>query len=173
MRTLTTIGALLCAATLTAGCSTVDGRAEPEDPTASDPAFDPCDDIPDDAIRAIGMDPATESRDILGVHQPGWNLCGWNNSTHFVAVFSTKYTLDDIAQNASYEAFEPVSWGDREGLRFRNRGDVRNSDCYVAAKSGAGAVMLSVSVSGVETTADLPCVLLDSAAATLLVHVPE
>lgn len=53
------VGVLVCAGVLIASCGTVGGQAEPENPTSSDPVFDPCDDISDDVIRSIGSDPAT------------------------------------------------------------------------------------------------------------------
>lgn len=172
MRTLTTIGALLCAATLTAGCSTVDGRAEPEDPTASDPAFDPCDDIPDDAIRAIGMDPATESRDILGVHQPGWNLCGWNNSTRFLTVYATNRGLDEIRASPDYEGVTPVDLLDRDGFSFHDANSSQ-SRCDIATTVRGGTAMFSLSVSSPVTDTGDVCAEALNVARRLLPALPR
>src|SRR6476619_4623520 len=76
LRGLAGVG-LVCGALVLAGCGseTVAGEAEAVGTAAGEPVFSPCDDIPDDALRAFGVDPTTESRDILGVKQPGWNVC--------------------------------------------------------------------------------------------------
>ncbi len=142
-----------------AGCSsgTVAGDAGPVGKTAGEPVFSPCDDIPDDAVRAVGMDPATEERDIMDVHQPGWNICMWNNDTHFVTVFSSAYTLDDVRQNPDFEEFVPVDLAGREAFTFRDVSDRVRSRCDVATAVFGRAVMVSVSESGKTLTAEAPC----------------
>lgn len=140
--------AVVCAVTvgsaaLVAGCGTVEGAAVPKNPTASEPAFDPCDDIPDEAIRAIGMDPATEARDILGVHQPGWNICGWNNATHSVAVFSSNYSIEDVRRNPSNEEFADLMVRDRSAVQYRTAG--YPSVCDIAVPSVVGSVLVTAS----------------------------
>ncbi|MGW6695861.1 DUF3558 domain-containing protein [Rhodococcus sp. NPDC054953] len=130
-----------------AGCGTVSGEAGPEQPTASNPAFDPCDDIPDDAIRAVGMDPATESRDILGVHQPGWNICGWNNDeSEFLTVYATGRTLDEIRRNPDFVDFRSVDLDGRPALSFRDVNDVQQTRCDVATVVAGTSAMFSLSI---------------------------
>ncbi|MFD4468311.1 DUF3558 domain-containing protein [Rhodococcus sp. NPDC058505] len=161
------------AAVAVAGCGTVSGEAGPEQPTASNPAFDPCDDIPDDAIRAVGMDPATESRDILGVHQPGWNLCGWNNATHFLSVLATNYSIEDVRRNADYESFSDSTIGERSVVQYHDATDRAGTDCDLATASAGGAVVISVSESGERPADQQPCSVVWEAATTLLPFVPE
>lgn len=165
--------AALCAAALLAGCAAVEGRAEPENATATEPSFNPCDDIPDDAIRAIGMDPATESRDIFGVHQPGWNICGWNNSTHFIAVFTTNYTIGDIRRNSAYEGLSDGAVGGRAVVQYHDSTDRAGTTCDLATVSGSGTVIFSVSESGEEPPAHGPCTAVRAMATALMPFVPE
>ncbi len=170
----TSIGVLLCAAALVSGCGTVSGQAEPENPTASDPAFDPCEDIPDEALREVGMDPATESRDILGVHQPGWRICGWNSTTRdYLTVYSTSRSLDDVRRNPDFTGFEAVVVGGRDGMSFREVGDTQAAVCDVATAVAGKAVMFSL-----EATAPAPpgrdvCADVRELTARLLPHIPE
>jgi hypothetical protein len=163
----TSIGVMLCAAALIAGCGTVSGEAKPEDPAASEPAFDPCDDIPDEAILDMGMDPATEGRDILGVHQPGWNLCGWNDDSVAMTVFSARRPLADVRLNGDYQDFQDIDLNGQPALVFHSLEPI-SLRCYVATGTGSdgGLLMVTFSVSGVEDGD--PCVRARDAASMFL-----
>ncbi len=169
----TTIGVLLCAAALVSGCGTVSGQAEAEDPTASDPAFDPCEDIPDEAVRGIGMDPATEARDILGVHQPGAHICQWSNATHSVAVLSTNYTLDDVRRNPDNEKMTEIEIGGRPALEYRVSWDSPERTCDIAFPSGAGTVSITATEAGTGPVVQDPCRVTRQSAGALLPFIPE
>ncbi|CAM2814877.1 DUF3558 domain-containing protein [Prescottella defluvii] len=165
---------VVCSAVMLAGCGgAVAGEAAPTERAAGDPVFSPCDDIPDEAIRAIGMDPATEARDIMDVHQPGWNICGWNNSTHFLSVFATTYTLDDIRGNDRYTDFSDLEIDHREMIKYRDRTDTEGGICDVATRSGSGAVMISISEAVLARVPDDPCTLVVEMAGLLVPHIPE
>lgn len=144
------VGAVLCTAALVAGCSTVDGDAQAVDPAAHEPAFDPCSDIPDDAIRAVGMDPASEGRDILGVHQPGWKLCSWNDDSVAVSVYSAGRALDEIRSNPDFLDFADTVVDGAAGLVFRRSAEPASVRCYVAFGGNDQLVMVAVTVGGVE-----------------------
>lgn len=166
---------VMCGVLALAGCgsASVTGNAAPEGAAAGEPMFSPCDDIPDEAVRAVGMDPATESRDILGVHQPGWNLCGWNNTTHFLTVYSSKYTLDDVRRNDDFEEFAPVDLEGREAVSFRDVADRERLRCDIATTSAGGAVMVSISESGPDPAVEEPCAVALRTARALMPHIPE
>ncbi len=144
--------AVLCAAALLAGCAAVEGRAEPENATATEPSFNPCDDIPDAAIRAIGMDPATEVRDILGVHQPGWNLCAWNDDSVAVSVYATRRPLADMRDNSDYSDFQDLDIEGRQALKFRTAAMPIEMRCYVAVGGDTDLVMVAVTVNHPEAS---------------------
>ncbi|WP_137876251.1 DUF3558 domain-containing protein [Rhodococcus sp. Q] len=141
----TTIGVMLCAAALVSGCGTVSGQAEPENPTASDPAFDPCEDIPDEVIVELGMDPATEGRDILGVHQPGWNICGWNDDSVAMTAYSARLPLSDVRLNTDYQDFQDIALDGQPALMFHSVEPI-SVRCYVATGSHDGLLMVAFSV---------------------------
>ncbi|NKV80807.1 DUF3558 domain-containing protein [Rhodococcus hoagii] len=109
MRVTAVIG-LIGAGLLLAGCGsgTVSGDADAEGTAAGEPVFSPCDDIPGEVVGALGVDPATEERDILGVKQPGWNVCGWRGSEYSVSIFATTRTLDEVRTNDRNEDVLPV-----------------------------------------------------------------
>ncbi|RVW03101.1 DUF3558 domain-containing protein [Rhodococcus xishaensis] len=162
----------MCSAVLLVGCGgAASGESAPAGP-AGDPAFSPCDDIPDEAILAVGMDPATEERDIMGVHQPGWNICGWNNSTHFLSIFSSTKTMDEVRRNEDFEDFAPVDLAGREAVSFRDVADRERTRCDVAMTSGGFAVMVSISESGPEPASEEPCVAALRVARTLAEYIP-
>lgn len=169
----TSIGVVMCAAALVSGCGTVSGQAEPENPTASDPAFDPCEDIPDEAIRGIGMDPATEARDILGVHQPGAHICQWSNATNSIAVLSTNYTLDDVRRNPDNEAMTEIEVGGRRALVYRVSWDSPERTCDIAFPSGAGTVSITASEAGSGPVRQDPCLAVRQSTEALLAFIPE
>ncbi|MBM4597441.1 DUF3558 domain-containing protein [Rhodococcus hoagii] len=174
MRVTAVIG-LIGAGLLLAGCGpgTVSGEADAEGTAAGEPVFSPCDDIPDDAVRSLGMDPATESRDIFGVEQPGWKICEWHGSGPYLTVFSTTYTLDDVRANDSYTQFSDVQVGGRVGLTYRKASENDGRTCEVALPSGQGAVLLSVAYLGVDAVTEDPCSVVERAARKFVEVIPD
>lgn len=165
---------VMCSALVLAGCAAeTAGEAAPQGTVTGEPVFSPCDDIPDEAIVAIGMDPATEERDIMDVHQPGWNICMWKGSTDFLTVFATIYTLEDIRSNDKYVGFTDHHIEGRAVTVFRDRNEAAGTTCDVAMASGSGAVMISIAERvGADSTSD-PCVRLIDKSEQLLPHLPE
>ncbi|WP_241665925.1 DUF3558 domain-containing protein [Prescottella subtropica] len=139
-----------------AGCSSgaVAGDAEPVGKAAGEPAFSPCDDIPDDVITSLGMDVATRTRDILDVHQPGWNVCAWNNDTHFLSVYATTYTVDDLRARSDLTDFAPVQIGGQDALAYRHMATPAEMRGDVAVASDDG--MIVVSISDLDNTPSTP-----------------
>ncbi|MFE3289428.1 DUF3558 domain-containing protein [Rhodococcus sp. NPDC059234] len=161
---------------LLAGCGSgeTDGKADAAG-AAGEPVFSPCDDIPDDAVTAIGVDPATQSRDILGVKQPGWNICGWSGQRYSVSVFATNYKLQDVRSNSKNEEFADVVLGGRVGVQYRDVADSSRENCDVAVESGGGAVLVSVGFHVLTKPRDAqePCDVAVQTARTLLPVIPE
>jgi len=173
MRVAAVVG-LVGAGLLLAGCGSGDvaGNAAPVDGTAPEPVFSPCDDIPDDAIRSLAMDPATESRDIYGVQQPGWKICEWHGAGPYLSVFSTTYTMEDVRANDRYTDFREIEVGGRAGLSYRKAADSDGRSCEVAVPSGGGAVLLSVAYLGVDPVVEEPCAIADRAIQSLIRYIP-
>lgn len=182
MRVWGVVGAL-CAAVIggavVAGCGTqpVEGQAGAEgasarEPAAGEPAFSPCDDIPDDTLRAAGVDPATESRDILGVEYPGFNVCSWDGPGYFVGIFATKNSMEEIRSNVRNEAFDEVTVGQRSAVTYREVSDLDRRRCDVAVDSADGVVLVNIMFPGVEAVTEEPCLLAVRTASALDEHLP-
>jgi predicted small secreted protein len=164
------VGLLVCAAGLVAGCGTVDGQAEPVGSAIKESPFEPCDDIPDDVIRELGFDPATEDRDIMGVKQPGRNICFWNGSAGYLSVESNLHGLDTIQRNPSFLDVRDVDISGQSGLAFSHEGYREGRNCYAATETEAGLLMVSVTVDHVGGDA---CQAAHSAAVAFLAYTTE
>ncbi len=161
MRSLTRWGVAVVAAVGVlgaAGCgsTSIEGQAETPKPEAGEPAFDPCS-IPDDALRAAGADPASVTRDIVGVKQPGWSLCRWRGPDYFVTVFATGLSIDTIRSDERFTDFTPVDLVGREALTFRETTDRRNEFCDVLFTSGSDTLMIKSSYLTGKTPPEGPC----------------
>ncbi|MGW6375022.1 DUF3558 domain-containing protein [Rhodococcus sp. NPDC055112] len=154
------------------GSESVAGEAEAVGTGAGEPVFSPCDDIPDEALRAVGVDPATESPDVMGVKQPGWNICKWHEGNKFLSVFATNYTLDDVRANKKNEEFVPVDLGGRSGFTYREASDDERRSCDVAVESSGGSILVSVAYLGTEPLTEEPCFVASSATRQLEAHFP-
>ncbi|CAM2954005.1 DUF3558 domain-containing protein [Prescottella defluvii] len=171
------IRAAICAAAgmlLLTGCgtATVGGQAETTTAQAGEPAFDPCS-MPDDALRAAGVDPATQSRDIMGVKQPGWSLCRWRGPDYFVTVFATGRALDDVLADPRFHDIAPVAVDGREAFTVRESNDSRNEYCDVAFSSGPDAIMIQSTYFDGLPGSDSPCPLAVRNAEALAPSIPR
>ncbi|GAB2661027.1 hypothetical protein GCM10027068_46360 [Prescottella soli] len=144
MRVAAVIG-LVGAGLLLAGCGSggVEGTAAPSE-GSKEPVFSPCDDIPDEVVHALGVDLATEERDIVGVKQPGWKVCGWRGSEYSLSVFATTRTLDEVRANDRNEDFAPLELDGRSAFTYREVTNVARDSCDVAMGSADGAVLVSI-----------------------------
>ncbi|QKT09467.1 DUF3558 domain-containing protein [Rhodococcus sp. W8901] len=156
------------------GCGTtsVGGQAETAQPPSGEPQFDPCS-IPDDALRAAGVDPATQSRDIVGVKQPGWSLCRWRGPDYFVTVFAAGRPLDDILANDRFHDVTPVDVDGRSAFTVRESNDTRNEYCDVAFSSGPDAIMIKSTYFDGLPASDSPCPLAVRNGAALAPSIPH
>ncbi|MGW6694957.1 DUF3558 domain-containing protein [Rhodococcus sp. NPDC054953] len=170
-------GGTVIAAALLAGCgpAPVSGDAEAAGVAAGEPVFSPCDDIPDEVLRGIGMDPATESRDILGVKQPGWNICGWQGDRYSVSIFASTHRLVDLRANPKFEAFFDVDVDGRSALGYREVADRTRERCDVAVETQGGAVLVSIGFRTLTPPRDAeePCAIAADAVRRLNPALPE
>ncbi|MFC4605813.1 DUF3558 domain-containing protein [Rhodococcus kronopolitis] len=148
-----------CGAVLVAGCSagTVAGEAGAVNAGSGEPVFSPCDDIPDDTLRAIGVDPASESMDILDVKQPGWTICQWTGTSYSVFVAATDRTVEEFHANPRNTDFASLTLGHREAFSYRETTDTRHENCDVVMRSGDGAAMVRFSLDTGDPSGTNPC----------------
>ncbi len=120
------------------------------------------------------MDPATASRDIAGVKQEGWKICGWKATWYYISVFSTNYTLDDVKRNPRNTEFTNVFVGPRAAVLYREKSDTKRSDCDVAFGIAQGAVLVNMQTFGsVDTPRDDPCAVVMRYAVDLEPNMPS
>ncbi|NKR58044.1 DUF3558 domain-containing protein [Rhodococcus hoagii] len=173
MRVTAVIG-LIGAGLLLAGCGsgTASGDADAEGTAAGEPVFSPCDDIPDEVLIELGLDPETESPDIMGVKQPGWSICKWQGSGPSLGVAATNHTLRDIQDNSRNTEFREVEISGRQGLTYRETTDIDRRSCDAALATGAGVVIVSVSYLGVDPVVEDPCLVVVRRANHIAQYIP-
>ncbi|MGK8525436.1 DUF3558 domain-containing protein [Nocardia asteroides] len=130
------------------------------DTTAAQTLFDPCTGIPDDALRAAGVDPVTEEVGVAGVPQSGWEICNWEGSRYFVSVFSTGRTVSDFENKPGNVDFEDVTVAGREGRQFKVEGASKDLLCDVLFPARQGVLQLRVSNKASIDSPEDPCAIL-------------
>ncbi|WP_378406892.1 DUF3558 domain-containing protein [Rhodococcus daqingensis] len=164
--------ALALVTTAACGTETVAGSPTIESPTAGQPTFDPCT-LPDDALREVGVDPATEDPDVFGVQASGWELCKWRGNQAFLVVFSTLRPIDEIKSNPKNTEFTPVTIGARDAVTYRETSDTRRENCDVAFGTEGGSIMVRIVTKDPRYVLPNPCELAVSATTTLDPHLPR
>ncbi|WP_280496116.1 DUF3558 domain-containing protein [Nocardia asiatica] len=150
------VGAL---ATGVVGCGdTTNGSPTTGSGTAAAQAlFNPCTGIPDEALRAAGVDPATEEKGVAGVDQSGWEICRWRGGRYSMTVFSTGRTVAEFERKPGNIDFQDVTVAGRKGRQFRVEGASKNLLCDVLFPAAVGVIQLRVSnLAGLDNLAD-PC----------------
>lgn len=173
MRLATVVG-LISAGLLLAGCGSgeVTGEAAPESVASGEPVFSPCDDIPAEVLRGVGVDPASPDRDFGGVEYPGWNRCRWPGTAYSVSVLVTTLSLDEIRASDNTVDLADDEIGGRAVLVYQDPGDVRRERCNVAMGTGEGASIVRVSVYHVDE-GPAPCALAMQTATALSPAIPR
>ncbi|BDT97974.1 hypothetical protein IFM12276_10030 [Nocardia sputorum] len=128
--------------------------------TAAQALFNPCTGIPDDALRAAGVDPKTEESGIAGVPQSGWEICSWDGPKYFVTVFSTRRTVAEFERKPGNVDFEDVTVAGRQGRQFRVEGASKNLDCDVLFPATQGVLQLRVQGRAGRDDLENPCAVL-------------
>ncbi|SDE23212.1 DUF3558 domain-containing protein [Rhodococcus tukisamuensis] len=160
-RVILVVAAGACGAAVMVGCGseTVAREAVVAKPTSglTEPVISPCDDIPDEVLRGVGLDPATESRDIRGVKQPGWSVCRWDGIGYIQSVFATTHTLDDFLANKRNTDFQRQEVGDREAYSYREVVDDKRESCDVVLRTADGSTQIRASLNSGTPAAANPC----------------
>lgn len=154
------------------GSTSIEGQAETPAPQAGEPTFDPCS-IPDEVLRAVGVDPASETRDILGIKQPGWNLCDWGGDGVAITVFVTANSPSEVRANERFIDFTPIELDGREAFTFRETTDTRNEYCDVMVAAGTDTVMIKSGYFVGRTPPEGPCPLAIQNARALAPFIPS
>lgn len=177
MRTALTAVLLGAFVATTAGCSidtAIKGRATKTVPSV---LFDPCT-LPDEALHAIGVDPATAEPDFFGVQSEGWEVCAWEADWYFVTVAATDVTVEEFRSRPKNTEFRPVTVGTRDAYTFRSIYPSEEALCDLTYPSSRGSVVIRASAKGTERgreggLPEDPCVVTLRTAITLDPYIPD
>ncbi|MFE7796840.1 DUF3558 domain-containing protein [Nocardia sp. NPDC057440] len=110
------------------------------DPDAA--LWNPCD-LPESAISATGLDPASKTKDAAGVDFDGWKVCSWRATAQWysLGVMSGTPTLTAVEQRRDFESFTPKTVGSRRAVEFHDVGDTKQLRCSIAVELQQGTVI--------------------------------
>ncbi len=173
MRVTAVIG-LIGAGLLLAGCGsgTVSGDADAEGTAAGEPVFSPCDDIPADLLRQVGVDPSAPDREFGGVEYPGWNRCRWPGNDFSISVLATNLSLDEVRAGSNTVDPADQTIEGRAALIYRDSTDLRGERCNVGLATGTGSSIVPVSVNHPGEGPE-PCALATDTATALSPAIPS
>ncbi|MCX5043401.1 DUF3558 domain-containing protein [Aldersonia sp. NBC_00410] len=127
-----------------AGCGSESVEGSPTTTSGvAEPAFDPCT-LPEDALRGVGVDPATAKPGIVGADRAGWNVCGWDASNFLLTLFQSNLSMEQVQKNPRNVDQVPVQVGSREAFTYHESGPTSDEYCDVAMGSSDGALLVRV-----------------------------
>lgn len=133
------IAASLCGLALLAACTTsVPGTAVPPSPV--DGLFVSCT-IPDDALAAAGLDPASESVGFVGEQFTHAKLCSWDGPWYNIGIFAMTDTIEQIRAHPRYTGFRDVAINRPDAVLFRMTYDPRDQYCFVGYTTQRGTIL--------------------------------
>jgi hypothetical protein len=126
-----------------AGASTTAAATKPADPDAA--LWNPCD-LPDSAMTATGLNPATKEKDVAGVDFTGWKVCAWRATSRWydLTVLSGTPSLDEVRRRSDFEKFTPRTVGSHQAVEFLDVNDRDRLKCTIAVGVSYGSVMFRV-----------------------------
>lgn len=137
---------------LVAGCSPKDEEGAPKTVSGSPTSgvqnlFNPCTDLPDDALRASRLDPASKHA-VTDAPTGGVvaRICRWDatDGPYVVSVSSLTYTLDDLRRNDRVIILRDVQIGSRSGLISQDKVDTDKLRCNISLPAAQGTVEVGV-----------------------------
>ncbi|SUA41215.1 Protein of uncharacterised function (DUF3558) [Nocardia africana] len=135
--------------------------------------WDPCTQIPDDALQKAGVDPASKESGIAGVHQSGWEICNWKGKRYTVNVLSGKRSLQEIQNKEGNVDFQDVVLAGRKGQQYRVEGASKNDTCDAVFAAHQGIVEIVITNSLIVDNPGDPCATLHNVGEVLVPLLPE
>ncbi|MGV9582053.1 DUF3558 domain-containing protein [Nocardia farcinica] len=172
-RVLVIVAAAAVVPVLGACGGTTSGTATTSTSSPQAAIWNPCTQIPDDLLRQLGVDPATEEIGVAGQRQSGWEICGWKGATHYLTVFSTGRTVQEIREKPGNVDFTEVSVGGRAGVRYRVEGASKKLTCDIAFAAAQGSISVMISNNPVADSPEDPCQIAQRSAAQLVPLFPQ
>lgn len=157
-----------------AGCDSGETSSKGATTTSKPVLWNPCTEISDDALKAAGVDPASEEAGLAGVPQAGWEICGWMGPKYSLTVYTTDKTVAQFEQKPGNVNFADTSIAGRAGRQFKIEGDTRNMFCDVVFATDQGVVQLGVNNSAIaDGPLEDPCTYLQRAGSVLVPTFPK
>ncbi|GGC60297.1 DUF3558 domain-containing protein [Hoyosella rhizosphaerae] len=128
-------------------------RAAGPAPVRPPAVFDPCEDIPDEAVKAVGVDPATKYMSIAGnenyyeKHFPWQRECSWEGPYKWVFIVSADLSIADVAERSIVENVREISINGRAALHYGLLSCGPRVCAEVAFQTGAGSVWVNLNLS--------------------------
>ncbi|MFI6310386.1 DUF3558 domain-containing protein [Nocardia fusca] len=141
------------ATALAAGCGTTiqgepDTKGESTTGQEASAEWNPCSQLPDDALRAAGADPSQKN---TAVDAPGdrafFRICAWDSldGPFHIGVGSMVLAQDEWYDNSEVTGVTPRQINDRAGLTFYpDNGDQPIRQCYVSLPMASGSLFVDV-----------------------------
>jgi hypothetical protein len=143
---------VVAAGLLAAGCTSwgkpVESTTSAPATAAAVPILNVCDDLPDSALQAAGLDPSTE--DVITNAPSGptsWIVCAWDPAdqtpaTYRVELYSTSHTLAETRNNGDLIDFADATIGGREAITFKEKATTETR-CRASFGAEQGSFVLS------------------------------
>ncbi|MBF6254991.1 DUF3558 domain-containing protein [Nocardia farcinica] len=167
-RVLVVVAAAAVVPVLGACGGTTSGTATTSTGAVEVALWNPCTEIPEDLLRQLDVDPATEESGIAGVEQSGWEICKWAGREYFLTVYSTRHTVREIEQKPGNVEFAPVTVGSRTGQSYRVEGAGKTYNCDIVFSARQGAVSLRIGNRASGDNSTDPCTTARAAADVLV-----
>lgn len=167
-RVLVIVAAAAVVPVLGACGGTTSGTATTSTSAVEVALWNPCTEIPDDLLSDAGVDPAKKESGVAGVHQSGWEICTWEGRQYFLAVYSSRRTVQEIREKPGNVAFRDVSIGGRQGVEYRVEGASMNLNCDIVFAADQGMVSLRVGNRASADNHEDPCMLANDIAEMLV-----
>ncbi|GGC67489.1 DUF3558 domain-containing protein [Hoyosella rhizosphaerae] len=115
--------------------------------------FDPCEDIPDEAVEAVGVDPATKYMSIAGnknlydKHVRWRSECAWNGTHMRIFIVSADSSIDEVAEFVFVENVREISINGRAALHYNLESCGPRVCAEVAFQTGNRSVWVNLNLS--------------------------
>ena len=147
-------------------------EGQPGQQPKPDITFHPCDELPPDAIHAVGLDVRPPERDDTDV--PRALGCGYlsNNPNYGITIAARAETFDDIESSDRFNVLRETEIGGRDALVSDFRG---GSACTVSVAIEPGILKFMIGYSELEdfTTVDAACDQATKVATALAPYFPD
>ncbi|QNG20821.1 DUF3558 domain-containing protein [Rhodococcus triatomae] len=159
----------------TAATSTVREPRFTDESNRPDVIFDPCLDLPDDAIRQAGLDPSTKTvSDLTGGEERTFLTCSYMDPrVKGVNVISTNTTFDEYVERDERAGFTDISYADLDGRRAMFKADRYIDNCVLTVETSYGALGITRDRFGTDTPPGQRCSGMDEMMRVFLHYLPE